>query len=186
MGKFLIIGLGNPGKIYKKTRHNTGFMILDKISKNHSFCFLKKKLGFVSKFNYKEKIIFFLKPSTYINYSGKSVKYWMKKERILLENILVISDDIYLDLGTFRLKGKGGDGGHNGLKNIEKEIGTSHYARLRFGIKRNFEKKTDYVLGNWKNEELNLINPKLDLAMNIVFSFIKDGLKNTMNMFNNQ
>lgn len=186
MKKFLIIGLGNPGYTYKKTRHNIGFMILDEISKNHSFCFLKKKLGFISKFNYREKIIFFLKPSTYINNSGKSVKYWMIKEKILLENILVILDDIYLNLGTFRLKGKGGDGGHNGLKDIEKEIGTSHYARLRFGIKKNFEKKTDYVLGNWENEELNFINSKLDLATNIIFSFIKYGLQNTMNTFNNQ
>ncbi|WP_185864448.1 aminoacyl-tRNA hydrolase [Blattabacterium cuenoti] len=185
--KFLIIGLGNPGNIYQNTRHNIGFMILDQFSKSHSFSFSKDKLGLVSKLNYENKIIFFLKPSTYINYSGKSVKYWMIKKRILLKKILVISDDIYLDFGMFRLREKGGDGGHNGLKNIEKEIGTSNYARLRFGIKKSFKKKIeDYVLSHWKNEELKFLIPKLDLGTRIILSFVKDGLQNTMNKFNNK
>ncbi|WP_242673947.1 aminoacyl-tRNA hydrolase [Blattabacterium sp. DPU] len=134
--KFLIIGLGNPGYLYRKNRHNLGFMILDQISKKYFFSFSKKKFGFISKFNYDNKLLFFLKPSTYMNQSGIAVKYWMIQEKIILKNIIVISDDIYLNFGRFRLRGQGGSGGHNGLKNIEKEIGTSHYARLRFGIKK--------------------------------------------------
>ncbi|WP_185857934.1 aminoacyl-tRNA hydrolase [Blattabacterium cuenoti] len=185
--KFLIIGLGNPGNLYKKTRHNLGFMILDQISKKYFFSFSKKKLGLISSFMYGDKLLFFLKPSTYMNYSGVAVKYWMTKEKIILKNILVISDDIYLDFGSFRLRGQGGSGGHNGLKNIEKEIETSNYARLRFGIKKNnfFSKKTDsYVLENWKNEEIDYLLLKLDIGIKIIFSFIKNGLQKTMNMFN--
>ncbi|AGW85824.1 Peptidyl-TRNA Hydrolase [Blattabacterium sp. (Nauphoeta cinerea)] len=183
--KFLIIGLGNPGYLYEKTRHNFGFMILDRISEKYFFYFSKKKLGFISEFNHNKKLLFF-KPSTYMNRSGIAVKYWMKKEKIVLKNILVISDDIYLDFGNFRLRGKGGNGGHNGLKNIEQEIGTSHYARLRFGInKDHFEKKIDsYVLGNWKDEERNSLSSKLDVGIEIIFSFVKNGLQKTMNMFN--
>ncbi|WP_185860697.1 aminoacyl-tRNA hydrolase [Blattabacterium cuenoti] len=184
--KFLIIGLGNPGCLYKKTRHNLGFMILDQISKKYFFSFSKKKFGFIYKFIYNGKLLFFLKPTTYMNNSGISVKYWMIKEKILLKNILVISDDIYLNFGSFRLRKKGGSGGHNGLKNIEKEIGTSHYTRLRFGIKKNhFYKKVDsYVLGNWKKEEMNYLFSRLDIGIEIIFSFIINGLQKTMNMFN--
>ncbi|WP_185863232.1 aminoacyl-tRNA hydrolase [Blattabacterium cuenoti] len=188
MVKFLIVGLGNPGHLYEKTRHNFGFMILDRISEKYFFYFSKKKLGFISEFNHNNKLLFFLKPSTYMNRSGIAVKYWMKKEKIVLKNILVISDDIYLDFGNFRLRGKGGNGGHNGLKNIEQEIGTSHYARLRFGVginKDHFKKKTDsYVLDNWKDEEINDLSYKLDVGIEIIFSFVKNGLQKTMNMFN--
>ncbi|WP_185869013.1 aminoacyl-tRNA hydrolase [Blattabacterium cuenoti] len=186
MEKYLITGLGNPGYLYKKTRHNLGFFILDQISKKYFLSFSKKKFGFISEFFLEKKLLFFLKPSTYVNNSGLSVKYWMIKEKILLKNILVISDDIYLNFGDFRLKGKGGSGGHNGLKSIEKEIGTSNYARLRFGIKNNLKKKIDcYVLENWKNEEINCLFSKLDIGIKIVFSFIKNGLQKTMNLFNN-
>ncbi|WP_185849205.1 aminoacyl-tRNA hydrolase [Blattabacterium cuenoti] len=184
--KFLIIGLGNPGYLYKKTRHNLGFMILDQISKKYFFSFSKEKLGLVSEFIYNRKLLFFLKPSTYMNHSGIAVKYWMIKKKIRLKNILIISDDIYLNFGDFRLRGQGGSGGHNGLKNIEKEIGTSHYARLRFGIKKNhFDKKIDsYVLENWKNEEIDSLFYKLDIGIKIIFSFVTNGLQKTMNMFN--
>ncbi|WP_185861251.1 aminoacyl-tRNA hydrolase [Blattabacterium cuenoti] len=184
--KFLIIGLGNPGFLYKKTRHNLGFLILDQISKKYFFSFSKKKLGFISKFMYENKLLFFLKPSTYMNRSGIAVKYWMIKEKIMLKNILIISDDIYLNFGNFRIRGKGGSGGHNGLKNIEKEIGTSHYARLRFGIKQNFfNKKIDtYVLENWKNEEIEDLFLKINIGIKIIFSFVKNGLEKTMNLFN--
>ncbi|WP_341651285.1 aminoacyl-tRNA hydrolase [Blattabacterium cuenoti] len=184
--KFLIIGLGNPGYLYRRTRHNLGFMILDKISKKYRFSFSKKKLGFISEFIYNDKLLFFLKPSTYMNCSGKSVKYWMIKEKIILKNILIISDDIYLNFGRFRLREKGGSGGHNGLKNIEIEIGTTHYARLRFGIKKNyFDQKIDsYVLENWKNEEIDDLFSKLDIGIKIIFSFVTNGLKKTMNLFN--
>ncbi|WP_262887122.1 aminoacyl-tRNA hydrolase [Blattabacterium cuenoti] len=121
-----------------------------------------------------------------MNRSGIAVKHWIIKEKIIKKNILVISDDIYLNFGNFRLKGKGGSGGHNGLKNIEKEIGTSHYARLRFGINKNFlSKKIDsYVLENWKNEEIEYLFPKLDIGIKIIFSFVKNGLHKTMNRFN--
>ncbi len=184
--KFLIVGLGNPGYLYKKTRHNLGFMILDQISKKYFFSFSKKKLGFISSFSYDDKLLFFLKPSTYMNRSGIAVKYWIIKEKIIIKNILIISDDIYLNFGNFRLKGKGGSGGHNGLKNIEKEIGTSHYARLRFGIKKNFldKKINSYVLENWKNEEIDDLFSKLDIGIKIIFSFVTNGLHKTMNIFN--
>ncbi|WP_185878425.1 aminoacyl-tRNA hydrolase [Blattabacterium cuenoti] len=188
MKKFLITGLGNPGVLYQKTRHNLGFLILDKISEKYFLSFSIKKLGFISKFIYKEKLLFFLKPSTYVNESGKSVKYWMNKKKISLENILVISDDIYLNFGNIRLREKGGDGGHNGLKSIEKELGTSHYARMRFGIKNHFyqDNKIDYVLGNWKEEELKILFNRLEISVKIIFSFVLNGLQKTMDLFNNR
>ncbi|ACX84194.1 peptidyl-tRNA hydrolase [Blattabacterium sp. (Periplaneta americana) str. BPLAN] len=188
MKKFLITGLGNPGFLYQKTRHNLGFLILDKISEKYFLSFSIKKLGFISKLIYKEKLLFFLKPSTYVNESGKSVKYWMNKKKIALENILVISDDIYLNFGNIRLRGKGGDGGHNGLKSIEKELGTSHYARMRFGIKNHFyqDNKIDYVLGNWKEEELKNLFNRLEISVEIIFSFVLNGLQKTMDFFNNR
>ncbi|WP_185867125.1 aminoacyl-tRNA hydrolase [Blattabacterium cuenoti] len=187
--KFLIIGLGNPGYLYKRNRHNLGFMVLDQISKKYLFSFSKKKLGFISQFIYNNKLLFFLKPSTYMNRSGLAVKYWMIKEKIILENILIVSDDIYLNFGNLRLRGKGGNGGHNGLKNIEKEIGTSCYARLRFGIKpnhfdRNNQRIDSYVLENWKNEEIDYLFTKLDIGIKIILSFVTNGLQKTMNMFN--
>lgn len=188
MKKFLIAGLGNPGFLYQKTRHNLGFLILDKISEKYFISFSINKLGFISKLIYKEKLLFFLKPSTYVNESGKSVKYWMNKKKIALENILVISDDIYLNFGNIRLRGKGGNGGHNGLKSIEKELGTSHYARMRFGIKNHFyqENKIDYVLGNWKEEELKNLFNRLEISVEIIFSFVLNGLQKTMDLFNNR
>ncbi|WP_185873827.1 aminoacyl-tRNA hydrolase [Blattabacterium cuenoti] len=184
--KFLIIGLGNTGDIYHKTRHNLGFFILDKILEKYLLIFSKKKLGFISEYIYKEKKIFFLKPLTYVNESGVSVKYWMNKENISINNILIISDDIYLKFGYIRLRGKGGDGGHNGLKNIEKELGSSHYPRIRFGIQNNLyiKKKIDYVLGNWKKQELKNIDSKLEIVIQIIFSFVGNGLQKTMNLFN--
>ncbi|WP_185882915.1 aminoacyl-tRNA hydrolase [Blattabacterium cuenoti] len=189
MLKFLVVGLGNPGISYEKTRHNIGFMILDQISKTFFFSFQKKKLGYISKFNYDKKLIFFLKPSTYMNFSGQSVKYWMIREKILLENILIISDDIYLQFGMIRLKGRGGSGGHNGLKNIEKELNTSKYARLRFGIgfhdcllkKR---KKEFYVLGEWNKQNMLFLLSKSNKSIKIIFSFITNGLQKTMNLYN--
>ncbi|WP_185866570.1 aminoacyl-tRNA hydrolase [Blattabacterium cuenoti] len=188
MKKFLITGLGNPGFLYQKTRHNLGFFILDQISEKYFLSFSIKKLGLISKLIYQEKLLFFLKPSTFVNESGKSVKYWMSKKKIALENILVISDDIYLNFGNIRLRGKGGNGGHNGLKSIEKELGTSHYARMRFGIKNHFyqKKKIDYVLGNWKEEELKNLFNRLEISLEIIFSFVLNGLQKTMDLFNNR
>ncbi|AWU43516.1 aminoacyl-tRNA hydrolase [Blattabacterium sp. (Cryptocercus kyebangensis)] len=184
MDRFLITGLGNPGKLYQKTRHNLGFFILDQISEKYFFSFSQKKLGSLSEFIFQEKQIFFLKPSTYVNESGLSVKYWMNKKKILLKNILIISDDIYLNFGNIRLRGKGGDGGHNGLKSIEKELKSSHYARLRFGIKNDFSKKINYVLGIWNKNELKNILNRLEISINVIFSFTLNGLQKTMNLFN--
>ncbi|WP_185855497.1 aminoacyl-tRNA hydrolase [Blattabacterium cuenoti] len=189
MEKFLIVGLGNHGVIYKKTRHNLGFLVLDKISDKYSFFFKKKELGFISKFNYLNNIIFFLKPTTYVNNSGKSVKYWMIKKNIPIKNILIISDDIYLKFGLIRLRGKGSSGGHNGLKNIEEEIKNSSYARLRIGIKNNFidnnnKRNKDYVLENWKKEEFGILFYKLETSIKVIFSFVINGLQKTMNLFN--
>lgn len=185
--KFLIVGLGNPGFFYKKTRHNLGFLILDKIAEKKNIFFLKKKLGFISILKYNEKLIFFLKPSTYINNSGISVKYWIKKEKILLSNILIISDDIYLKFGIIRLRRKGSSGGHNGLKSIENEINTNLYTRLRFGIgnKNNSINMKEYVLKNWSNKEFFILkNKKINNIINIIFSFIFYGLQETINSFN--
>ncbi|WP_185865005.1 aminoacyl-tRNA hydrolase [Blattabacterium cuenoti] len=181
--KFLIVGLGNPGIIYKKTRHNFGFLILDQIANKYSLYFSEKKLGYISKLNYDNKFIFFLKPTTYVNFSGKSVKYWIIKEKILLKNVLILSDDIYLKFGIFRLRQKGGNGGHNGLKSIEKEIRTSNYARLRFGI-NNSKNIKNHVLNNWKNEEINFLFSKSNISIKIIFSFVTKGLQKTMNLFN--
>ncbi|AER40847.1 MAG: aminoacyl-tRNA hydrolase [Flavobacteriales bacterium] len=187
MEKFLITGLGNPGSLYRNTRHNLGFLIINRIAEKYLLSFSRKKFGYVSEFTYKKKILL-LKPSTYVNDSGLSVKYWMNKEKIPLKNILIISDDIYLNFGNIRLRGKGGDGGHNGLKSIEKELRTSHYARIRFGIKNDrwMKEKIDYVLGIWSEEELKNIFDKLEISIHIIFSFILNGLQKTMNLFNNK
>ncbi len=187
--KFLIIGLGNPGIIYEKTRHNFGFLLLNKISKKYFTPFYKKKLGDICKITYKKNLIFLLKPTTYINCSGISVKYWINKEKIFLKNILVISDDLNLKFGILRLKSKGSSGGHNGLKSIEKEIKTSNYPRLRFGIKNNlFMKKNknynDYVLNNWDKKEIKYLSIFFEKSVKIILSFIEYGINKTMNNFN--
>ncbi|WP_185873287.1 aminoacyl-tRNA hydrolase [Blattabacterium cuenoti] len=185
MTRFLIIGLGNPGINYNNTRHNIGFFILNKISKIYNILFKKEKFGYISKLKYNNKYILLLKPTTYMNNSGKSVLFWMKKKNILLENIIVISDDIYLKFGSVRIRKKGGSGGHNGLKSIEKEIKTSNYTRFKFGIGNNLEKfnNCNYVLENWKKEEIDFLNLKYNKIVKIIFSFIKNRLEDTINLF---
>ncbi|WP_185877875.1 aminoacyl-tRNA hydrolase [Blattabacterium cuenoti] len=187
MKKFLIIGLGNPGANYYKTRHNIGFFILDKISKKYNVSFIERKLGFISKLEFDNKSIILLKPTTYMNHSGKSIFFWIKKENIYIKNILVISDDIYLKFGIIRLRKKGRSGGHNGLKSIEKEIKTSNYSRFKFGIgteNKNLKEVNyhNYVLNNWKKEELDILDSKSNKIIEIIFSFIINGLNNTINL----
>ena len=186
MKKFLIIGLGNPGEKYKNTRHNIGFKALDYIANKEETSFETQKLGDIALFRFKGRKFTLLKPNTYMNLSGKAVKYWMQKEKIPLENILVISDDLNLPFGALRLKPKGSDGGHNGLKDINAHLNTNQYARIRFGVGNKFAKgkQVDYVLGDWSEEEKKEIPNKLERIYKAVKSFGTAGIGNTMNSIN--
>ncbi|MHA7865200.1 aminoacyl-tRNA hydrolase [Flagellimonas marinaquae] len=186
MKKFLIAGLGNIGSEYEDTRHNIGFKVLDFLAEQENFTFESAKLGAVGTFKHKGKSIVCLKPSTYMNLSGKAVKYWMDKENIPLENLLVITDDINLPFGTLRLKGKGSDGGHNGLKDIQNMLQTTTYNRFRFGVGSNFGKgqQVEYVLGKWDDDQKKAMPERLKKSTDLVRSFIFAGAKNTMNQYN--
>ncbi len=187
MKKFLIIGLGNIGSEYEETRHNIGFKIVDALAEKENLTFESARLGSVADFKIKGRFIRLLKPSTFMNLSGKALKYWMDKEKILVENVLVITDDINLDFGTFRLKTKGSDGGHNGLKDIQNVLQTSTYNRFRFGVGAQFAKgrQVDYVLGHWNDEERDLLKERLERATEVIQSFVLSGVNRTMNTFNN-
>lgn len=186
MKKFLIVGLGNIGEKYTNTRHNIGFKILDHYAKVNELVFKTEKLGDVTTHRLKGRTLFFLKPSTYMNLSGKAIKYWMTKEKIPLENILVITDDLNLPFGALRVKAKGSDGGHNGLKDTQEKLGTTKYNRFRFGISDAFSKgrQVDYVLGDWTGAESNLMPERLEISNKIIESFVLAGLSNTMNAYN--
>ena len=186
MKKFLVIGLGNIGSDYKNTRHNIGFQIVDEVANHHNASFETQKLGDIATFKTKGKTFFLLKPSTYMNLSGKAVKYWMTKERISLENILIVTDDVHIDFGTIRLKSKGSAGGHNGLKDIQEKLNTQQYPRFRFGIGGNYSKgrQVEFVLGQWTKEEESQLIERISLAVKAVVSFGIEGLANTMNTFN--
>lgn len=186
MKKFLIVGLGNIGAEYVNTRHNIGFKVLDYFAKKEGFLFETAKLGDVGVYKTKGRTMYFLKPNTYMNLSGKAVKYWMEKENIERENILIITDDLNLSFGTIRIKAKGSDGGHNGLKNIQLLLNSTDYPRFRFGISDAFKKgkQIDYVLGEWNDEEKQKLSERLDLSCEIITSFVLSGLSNTMNAFN--
>jgi PTH1 family peptidyl-tRNA hydrolase len=186
MKKFLIVGLGNIGEKYTKTRHNIGFKIVDEVAEEHKTTFETEKLGDVASFRFKGRTFILLKPSTYMNLSGKAVKYWMDKEKIAVDNLLVITDDLNIDFGTIRIKGKGSDGGHNGLKDIQEKLGTNKYPRFRFGVGGNYSKgrQVDFVLGEWNKEETSLLIERLPTSAKIITSFGTDGLANTMNTFN--
>ena len=159
MKKFLIVGLGNIGDKYEHTRHNIGFKVLDELAKQENRKFETLKLGDLTTYKFKGRSFILLKPSTFMNLSGKSVLYWMTKEKIPLENVLVITDDLNLPFGTLRLKTKGSDGGHNGLKDIQDKLQTTKYNRFRFGISDTFSKgkQVDYVLGKWSADEESLL-----------------------------
>lgn len=186
MTKFLIVGLGNIGMEYKDTRHNIGFKIIEEIAKVQEVTFESKKLGSISCFNYKGKEITLLKPSTYMNLSGKSVRYWMLQKKINIDHILIITDDIHLDFGTIRIKPKGSAGGHNGLKDIEQKLGSNQYARFRFGVGADFGKgrQVDYVLGKWSKQENSELIERTTTCNEAVLSFVHAGISNTMNQFN--
>ncbi len=186
MKKFLIVGLGNIGADYVNTRHNIGFKVLDHLAKKENLSFQTAKLGDVAEYKIKGRTLILLKPNTYMNLSGKAVHYWMEKEKIAKENILVITDDLNLAFGTIRIKSKGSDGGHNGLKNIQLLLNTTEYPRFRFGISDDFKKgrQVDYVLGEWGEEEKAKLPERLDMAVEVVNSFALAGLNNTMNEFN--
>lgn len=186
--KYLIVGLGNIGAEYQETRHNMGFIILDAFAKASNIAFETKRYGDVAETRVKNKQLLLLKPSTYMNLSGNAVKYWMDKENIPLENVLVLVDDLALPLGTIRIKGKGSDAGHNGLKNIAQMLGSQNYARLRFGIGNDFPKGTqvDFVLGHFSAEEKKLLKPRIEVAVEAMKTFCLSGLGFTMNNYNNK
>jgi PTH1 family peptidyl-tRNA hydrolase len=186
MKKFLIVGLGNIGEKYLNTRHNIGFKIVDEVAEEHNVVFETDTLGDVATFRFKGRTFILLKPSTFMNLSGKAVKFWMQKEKITVDNLLVVTDDLNIDFGTLRIKAKGSDGGHNGLKDIQEKLGTNVYPRFRFGISGNFSKgrQVDYVLGEWNKEETSLLIERLPTSAKIITSFGADGLTNTMNTFN--
>jgi len=186
MKKFLIVGLGNIGDQYTETRHNIGFKILDALADKEEFSFETKKLGDLGIFKAKGRTVYCLKPSTYMNRSGKALKYWMEKEKILQSNVLVITDDINLSFGVLRLKTKGSDGGHNGLKDIQQVLQTSIYHRLRFGVGANFGKgrQVEYVLGKWSDQEHIALKERLLKTSEIIRSFVLAGVSITMNQYN--
>ncbi|MCH2490259.1 MAG: aminoacyl-tRNA hydrolase [Flavobacteriales bacterium] len=186
MKKFLIAGLGNIGPKYEHTRHNIGFKILDYLAKTESLPWESQKLGAITIHKKKGRSFLLLKPSTYMNLSGKAVQYWLQKEKIPLENLLVVTDDLNLPFGTIRVKTKGSDGGHNGLKDIQHTLQTTNYNRFRFGISDAFTKgrQVDYVLGEWSPEEEEKLQERLEKSVQVIESFGLSGVKNTMNQFN--
>ena len=186
MNKFLIVGLGNIGIEYVNTRHNIGFKILDYFANKENISFQTAKLGDVAQYKIKGRTLILLKPNTYMNLSGKALKYWMEKEKIEKENVLIITDDLNLSFGTIRIKPRGTDGGHNGLKNIQLLLNSSEYPRFRFGISDEFKKgkQIDYVLGEWNEEEKSKLQERLEIASQIITSFALTGLDTTMNTFN--
>ena len=186
LNKYLVVGIGNIGVDYFKTRHNLGFEALDFISNHFESKFEKQRLGEVSKFTFRGKKIVLLKPNTYVNLSGKSVRYWLNKEKIHIENLMVVTDDINLPFGTIRIRTKGSDGGHNGLKNINELLKTSNYNRLRFGIGSSFLKKnqSDYVLSKWSETESSELSKLIPTINEVICSFVLSGVTSTMNQYN--
>lgn len=186
MKKYLIVGLGNIGEKYHNTRHNIGFKVLDFLANEEGLTFETQKLGDISTYKLKGRTFILLKPNTYMNLSGKAVLYWLNKENIPLENLLIITDDLNLPFGSIRLKTKGSDGGHNGLKDIQDKLSTTNYNRFRFGISDAFSKgsQIDYVLGEWTEEENVKMKDRLVKSVDLIKSFALAGINITMNSFN--
>ncbi|MFD2822322.1 aminoacyl-tRNA hydrolase [Lacinutrix iliipiscaria] len=186
MKKYLIVGLGNIGEKYTNTRHNIGFKILDQFALKEDLQFETQKLGDICTYKLKGRTFILLKPNTYMNLSGKAILYWLTKEKIPLENLLVITDDLNLPFGSIRLKTKGSDGGHNGLKDTQDKLNTTKYNRFRFGISDAFGKgrQVDYVLGEWTDEEKEKLPERIDKAIELIKSFALAGVNHTMNTFN--
>ena len=186
MKKYLIVGLGNIGLEYDNTRHNVGFQILDHLAEKNKVLWETKKLASLSIIKKKGKKFIFIKPTTFMNRSGKAVRYWALQEKVNIENILIVTDDLHLPFGTLRLKGKGSPAGHNGLKDVESELNTPNYARLRFGIgqeKKPFD-QVKFVLDNWNTNEQKHIKERIELCNEIIINFVLEGLNSTMNRFN--
>jgi PTH1 family peptidyl-tRNA hydrolase len=184
--KFLVVGLGNPGEKYANTRHNIGFKVLDQLATEHDSRFQLDRHAEVAEIKIKGRTLVLIKPTTYMNLSGKAVNYWLQYEKIGRENLLVVTDDIALPYGKLRLKGKGSDGGHNGLKDIQAVLQSPEYARLRFGVGSEFTKgrQADYVLGEWSSEEQEQLAKHIQKAAHCVESFVRIGLNLTMTEFN--
>ena len=184
--KYLIVGLGNIGSEYAGTRHNIGFRVLDALAKASNLVFEDKRYGAVASLSVKGQQLVLLKPSTYMNLSGNAVRYWMNKENIPLERLLVVVDDLSLPFGALRMKPSGSDGGHNGLKHIASVLGTQAYARLRFGIGDDFPRggQIDYVLGHFSEEDLKTMDERVELACEMIKSFCLAGIQITMNQYN--
>ena len=185
MDKYLIVGLGNPGREYEMTRHNTGLMVADELANKLGATFEDKRNGFVAEASIKGRKVFIMKPTTYMNLSGNAVRYWLQKENIDQSRMLVVVDDLSIPLGDFRLKATGSNGGHNGLGNIQQLIG-QQYARLRMGIGADFQQgqQVDWVLGKYDDEDMKTLQPSIDMAVEIIKSFVLAGLNITMNQFN--
>lgn len=186
MSKFLIAGLGNIGDEYAHTRHNIGFDVLDHLAKEAGVKFTSGRLADVAEMKYKGKTLILVKPTTYMNLSGKAINYWLQAEKISVENLMVVVDELALPLGKVRIGPKGSDGGHNGLKNIQETLNTTNYPRLRFGIGNEFGKgyQVDYVLGKWSDEEQKILSERIKLAADAVKAFAFGGLQNSMNTYN--
>lgn len=185
MDKYLIVGLGNPGSEYAGTRHNAGYMVLDAFAKASNISFQDRRYGYVAETSIKGRKVFLLKPTTYMNLSGNAVRYWLTKENIDQSRLLVVSDEVALPLGQFRLKANGSNGGHNGLGHIQQLIG-QQYARLRMGIGNDFPHgmQVQWVLGRFDDDELQTLQPAIDTATDIIRSFVLAGIDITMNQFN--
>lgn len=185
--KFLLVGLGNPGAEYARTRHNIGFMAMDALADDSASAFVPDRLGDVARCKHKGRQLILLKPSTFMNLSGKAVRYWLDAENIEPERMLVVTDDINLPFGTLRIRAKGSDGGHNGLKDIQAILGTPNYPRLRFGVGADFGpgRQVDHVLGAFSSEEEEALKERLDRTVALLCFFVFIGLQRTMNIFNN-
>nr|WP_321407677.1 aminoacyl-tRNA hydrolase [uncultured Carboxylicivirga sp.] len=186
--KYLIVGLGNIGEEYAHTRHNIGFDVLEELANVNDLTFKEERYGAVCTYKFKSRQFLLLKPNTYVNLSGKAINYWLQKEKIPVQNLLVIVDDLALPFGSLRLKTKGGDAGHNGLKSIQSILGTTNYSRLRFGIGNEFQKgqQVDFVLGRWSDEENEILKDRKKLAIDIIKAFGTIGASQAMNQFNNK
>lgn len=186
--KYLIVGLGNIGDEYQNTRHNIGFLAVDAFATEHNAIWQDGRYGFTARCRVKSAELVLLKPSTYMNLSGTAVRYWLQKENITTDRLLVIVDDLALPFGTLRLRGKGSDGGHNGLKNIESCLMSQQYARLKFGIGADFVHgaQVSYVLGTWTDDEQKALPDRLKIVSDLIPSFCLQGLERTMTLYNNK
>lgn len=186
--KYLVAGLGNPGAEYATTRHNIGFKIVEELARQGDVTFTTSRLAEVCQMKYKGRVLVLIKPNTFMNLSGKAVHYWLQAEKIPVTNLLVITDDIALPFGTIRLKGKGSDGGHNGLKSIQALLQTLEYPRLRFGLGNDYPRgqQADYVLGNWKTEEENALDERIKTSTDAALAFVSLGIQLASTQFNNK